>query len=314
MKKNIAVLMGGRSLEREISLKSGHRVYGALKKLGYSVTKLDIDESIVDNLTSEKIDLAYIALHGKDGEDGTIQEILELLNIPYTGPGVYSNILSFDKIISKQSLVSHNIPTPPFYFLNESSFMELGASKLLPLVTENLGLPLVVKPSAQGSALGVKIVKKQEDIPDAIISALGYSKKVIIEKFIYGTELAISIIGKDNPQILPVVEIVPEKDFFDFESRYSPGKTNYFVPARLPQSLTEKVKETAAHVHDVLKCSKLSRVDIILDKKEKIPYVLELNTSPGMTDTSLLPMAAEEAGISFEELVEKIIKLSLEDD
>ena len=314
MKKNIAVLMGGRSLEREISLKSGHRVYGALKKLGYNAIKLDIDESIVDNLTSEKIDLAYIALHGKDGEDGTIQEILELLNIPYTGPGVYSNILSFDKIISKQILISHNIPTPPFYFLNESSFMELGTSKLLPLVTEKLGLPLVIKPSAQGSALGIKIVKKQEDIPDAIISALGYSKKVIIEKFIYGTELAVSIIGKDNPQILPVVEIVPEKDFFDFESRYSPGKTNYFIPARLPKSLTEKVKETAAHVHNALKCSKLSRVDIILDEKEKIPYVLELNTSPGMTDTSLLPMAAEEAGISFEELVEKIIKLSLEDD
>jgi D-alanine-D-alanine ligase len=314
MKKNIAVLMGGRSLERKISLKSGHRVYGALKKLGYNAIKLDIDESIVDNLTSEKIDLAYIALHGKDGEDGTIQEILELLNIPYTGPGVYSNILSFDKIISKQILISHNIPTPPFYFLNESSFMELGASKLLPLVTEKLGLPLVVKPSAQGSALGIKIVKKQEDIPDAIISALGYSKKVIIEKFIYGTELAVSIIGKDNPRILPVVEIVPEKDFFDFESRYSPGKTNYFVPARLPKSLAEKVRETAVCVHNALKCSKLSRVDIILDEKEKIPYVLELNTSPGMTDTSLLPMAAEEAGISFEELVEKIIKLSLEDD
>lgn len=312
MKKNIAVLMGGRSLEREISLKSGHRVYGALKKLGYNAIKLDMDESIVGNLTSRKIDLAYIALHGKDGEDGTIQEILELLNIPYTGPGVYSNILSFDKIISKQILISHNIPTPPFYFLNESSFRELGASKLLPLAIEKLGLPLVIKPSAQGSALGVKIARNQEDIPDAIISALGYSKKVIIEKFIYGTELAVSIIGKDSPQILPVVEIVPEKDFFDFESRYSPGKTNYFVPARLPQSLTEKVKETAAHVHNALKCSKLSRVDIILDKKEKIPYVLELNTSPGMTDTSLLPMAAEEAGISFEELVEKIIKLSLD--
>ena len=313
MKKNIAVLMGGRSLEREVSIKSGQRVSNALKKLGHNVIKLDVDEFIVSNLTSRRIDLAYIALHGKDGEDGTIQEILELLNIPYTGPGVYSNILSFDKIISKQIFMDHNIPTPPFYFLNESSFRELGTSKLLPIIIKKLGLPLVVKPSAQGSALGVKIINKQEKLPDAIISALGYSKKVIIEKFIYGVELAVSIIGKSSPQILPIVEIVPKKDFFDFESRYSIGETNYFIPARLSLSISEKIKKTAAHVHDALKCSKLSRVDIILDKKEEIPYVLELNTSPGMTDTSLLPMAAKEAGISFEELVEKIIKMSLDD-
>jgi len=313
MKKNIAVLMGGRSLEREVSIKSGQRVSNALKKLGHNIIKLDVDEFIVSNLTSRKIDLAYIALHGKDGEDGTIQEILELLNIPYTGPGVYSNILSFDKITSKQIFINHNIPTPPFYFLNESSFRELGTSKLLPVIIKKLELPLVVKPSAQGSALGVKIINKQEELPDAIISALGYSKKVIIEKFIFGVELAVSIIGKGSPQILPIVEIVPKKDFFDFESRYSIGETDYFIPARLSPTISEKIKKTAVRVHNALKCSKLSRVDIILDKKEKTPYVLELNTSPGMTDTSLLPMAAKEAGISFEELVDKIIKLSLDD-
>ena len=172
MKKNIAVLMGGRSLEREFSIKSGQRVSNALRKMGYNVIKLDVDESIVDNLNSEKIDLAYIALHGKDGEDGTIQEILEVLNIPYTGPGVYPNVLSFDKIISKQIFISLGIPTPPFYFLNTSSFRELGSSKLLPFIIKKLGPPLVVKPSAQGSALGIKIVNKKEDLPDAIISAL----------------------------------------------------------------------------------------------------------------------------------------------
>ena len=311
MKKNIAVLMGGRSLEREVSIKSGQRVSNALKKLGHNIIKLDVDEFIVSNLTSRKIDLAYIALHGKDGEDGTIQEILELLNIPYTGPGVYSNILSFDKITSKQIFINHNIPTPPFYFLNESSFRELGTSKLLPVIIKKLELPLVVKPSAQGSALGVKIINKQEELPDAIISALGYSKKVIIEKFIFGVELAVSIIGKGSPQILPIVEIVPKKDFFDFESRYSIGETDYFIPARLSPTISEKIKKTAVRVHNALKCSKLSRVDIILDKKEETPYVLELNTSPGMTNTSLLPMAAKEAGMSFEELVDKIIKMSL---
>src|SRR4030042_1815335 len=170
MKKNIAVLMGGRSLEREFSIKSGQRVSNALKKLGHNVIKVDIDESIVDNLNSEKIDLAYIALHGKDGEDGTIQEILEVLNIPYTGPGVYPNVLSFDKIISKQIFMSLGIPTPPFYFLNTSSFRELGSSKLLPLIAKKIGLPMVVKPSAQGSALGIRIVNNKESIPEAIIS------------------------------------------------------------------------------------------------------------------------------------------------
>ncbi|MDD3819623.1 MAG: D-alanine--D-alanine ligase, partial [Actinomycetota bacterium] len=174
MKKNIAVLMGGRSLEREFSIKSGQRVSNALRKLGHNVIRLDVDENIVENLTSRKIDLAYIALHGKDGEDGTIQEILEVLNIPYTGPGVYANILSFDKIISKQIFINHDIPTPPFYFLNTSSFRELGSSKLLPFILKKIGLPMVIKPSAQGSALGVKLVNKKEDITEAIIYALSY--------------------------------------------------------------------------------------------------------------------------------------------
>ena len=313
MKKNIVVLMGGRSLEREFSIKSGQRVSNALRKLGHNVIKLDVDESIIVNLNSEKIDLAYIALHGKDGEDGTIQEILEVLNIPYTGPGVYPNVLSFDKIISKHIFISLGIPTPPFYFLNASSFRELGSSKLLPFIVKRIGLPLVVKPSAQGSALGIKLVNNAGDLPDAIISALGYSKKVILEKFIDGIELAVSIIGKEKPKTLPIVEIVPKKKFFDFESRSKIGETDYFVPARISSSLDKKVKEVAIAVHNSLKCAKLSRVDIMLDRKEKIPYVLELNTSPGMTDTSLLPMAAEEAGISFEELVDEIIKMSLSD-
>jgi len=310
-KRSIAVLMGGRSLEREISIKSGQHVSNALRKLGHHVIKLDVDQSIVENLTSEKIDLAYIALHGKDGEDGTIQEILEVLGIPYTGPGVYPNVLSFDKIISKQIFESLDIPTPPFSFLNASSFRELGASKLLSHIVKKIGLPLVVKPSAQGSALGIRLVENEEDLADAIISALGYSKKVILEKFISGIELAVSIIGKDKPEILPVVEIVPVNNFFDFESRSRIGETEYFVPARIPEDELNEVKKVALDVHKALKCKNLSRVDIILGEKDRKPYVLELNTSPGMTDTSLLPMAAGEAGMSFNDLVERIINMSL---
>ncbi|MDD3776635.1 MAG: D-alanine--D-alanine ligase [Actinomycetota bacterium] len=311
MKKNIAVLMGGRSLEREVSIKSGQRISNALRKLGYNVIKLDMDQNIIDNLIQSKIDVAYIALHGKDGEDGTVQGMLETLEIPYTGPGVYPNMLSFDKIISKQIFTKFDIPTPPFYFLNESSFRELGASKLLPLIIDKLGLPLIVKPSAQGSALGIKMVQKKEEFSDAIISALGYSKKILIEKYIEGCELAVSIIGDKKPKILPSVEIVPQKDFFDFSSRFSVDETEYFVPARLDKNQIKSVEETALRVHQVLDCTKLSRVDIIFDKENNVPYVLELNTSPGMTDTSLLPMAALEAGISFEQLVDKIVKMSL---
>ncbi|MBN2072868.1 MAG: D-alanine--D-alanine ligase [Actinobacteria bacterium] len=311
MKKNIVVLMGGRSLEREISIKSGQRVSSALRKLGYNVIRLDVDETVVDNLVASRADLAYIALHGKDGEDGIIQEILEVLNIPYTGPRVYPNVVSFDKIFSKQVFLNQQISTPPFYFLNASSFRELGASKLLPYIVKKIGLPIVVKPSAQGSALGIKLVEKEENLPDAIISALGYSKKVILEKYIKGVELAVSIIGKDDPEILPIVEISPKNNFFDFESRTRTGDTEYFIPARIPPKVAEKVKATALKVHNILNCSKLSRVDIILEKDTEIPYVLELNTSPGMTDTSLLPMAAREAGISFEELVDRIVRMSL---
>ncbi|MDZ7837808.1 MAG: D-alanine--D-alanine ligase [Actinomycetota bacterium] len=311
MKKNIAVLMGGRSLEREVSIKSGQRVSNALRKLGYNVIKLDIDQNIIENLRKEDIDAAYIALHGKDGEDGTIQEILETLDIPYTGPGVYPNILSFDKIISKQIFSKHNIPTPTYYFLNDSSFRELGANKLLPLIISKLGLPLIVKPSAQGSALGIKMVQEKEEFSEAIISALGYSREILIEKYIKGCELAISIIGEGKPQVLPSVEIVPKEDYFDFDSRFSIDETEYFVPARLDKGQLKMVEETALKVHQALDCNKLSRVDIIFDKENNIPYVLELNTSPGMTDTSLLPMAALEAGMSFEQLVDKIVKMSL---
>ncbi len=311
MKKSIAVLMGGRSLEREISIKSGQRISNALRKLGHDVAKLDVDQHIIENLKAEKYDLAYIALHGKDGEDGTIQEMLEVLGIPYTGPGVYANVFSFDKIVSKQLFNKLGIPTPRFYFLNGSSFSELGASKILPQIVERLGLPLVVKPSAQGSALGIKLVEKEEALTDAIISALGYSKKVILEKYVDGIELAASIIGKEGPRVLPVVEIVPDNGLFDFQSRTGSGNTGYFIPARIPDKDMKTVQDTALAVHRALDCTDLSRVDIILDKKDRVPYVLELNTSPGMTDTSLLPMAAGEAGISFEELVDNIVNMAL---
>jgi len=310
MKEKIAVLMGGRSLEREVSFMSGHRVSEALEEKGHEVVRLDVDENLVDNLKQAQVDLAYIALHGKYGEDGTIQELLEILDIPYTGPGVYSSRVSFDKALAKEIFMLEDIPTAPFFALSLGTFKEMGGSGALGEVIKKIGLPIVVKPACQGSALGIKIAKTREELPAALIAALSYDDKVVLEKFVKGTEVSISIIGNDNPSPLPIVEVIPQKEFFDFDSMYTMGMTDYFVPARLSKEMTKKVEEIALKVHKVLQCRDVSRVDIKIE--DDIPYVLEINTSPGMTETSLLPMAAQEAGIEFSDLVEKLVGLALE--
>ena len=310
MKAKIAVLMGGRSLERSVSLKSGKRVARALESRGYGVTSLDVDETLVPRLLSDRPDLVYIALHGKYGEDGTIQELLDIIEIPYTGPGPLPSMIGFNKVLSKELFRAHGIPTPGYYTLSSSTLQEMGASELLGDAWEKLGAPLVVKPAAQGSALGVRIVEKREDLPGALIAALGYDDRVLLEQYIEGCEVAVSLIGTEDPEILPVVEIVPGSGFFDFESRYTPGKTDYFIPARLDKKVTSEVERVARATHELLRCKDLSRVDIIVGL-DNVPYVLELNISPGMTETSLLPLAAEAAGMSFEDLVERLVELAL---
>lgn len=309
MAKKVAILMGGRSLERDVSLKSGRRVCEALEAKGYDFVTLDVDEMMVDNLIEAAPDVAYIALHGKYGEDGTVQGLLELLGIPYTGPGVYANIVSFDKVLAKEIFCRHDIPTPRWLTLSAASFKEMGAAGALDKAIELLGLPLVVKPAGQGSALGIKIAHNREDLPKALIGALSYDDKVLLEQFIHGTELTVSILGNDPPVALPIVEIVTKKEFFDFESMYRMGATDYFVPARLESEISESVREAALHAHQALGCRDVSRVDIIVSGG--CPYVLELNTSPGMTETSLLPMAASAHGIAFEDLVEQLVSMAL---
>ncbi len=305
----IAVLMGGRSLEREVSLKSGRRVFEALVEKGHLATAMDVDETLVEKLIKLKPDIAYVALHGKYGEDGTAQEILEILGIPYTGPGVFANIVSFDKLLAKEIFGQNDIPTPPYYALSSGSFKEMGASAALPDVVKKIGLPLVVKPESQGSALGIKFVNDEDDLTQALTGALSYDDKVLLEKHIEGKEIAVSILGNDPPVALPIVEIETTKEYFDFESRYTMGATKYYVPARLSDSITKKVQDTALKVHEILRCRDVSRVDMILDKKG-VPWVLELNTSPGMTETSLLPMAAKEEGIEFIELVDALVGMA----
>lgn len=309
MKPKIAVLMGGRSLERSVSLKSGRRVERALKEREYPVIALDVDETLVPTLMSEKPDLVYIALHGKDGEDGTIQELLEILGIPYTGPGPMSSIIGFNKVLSKELFLAHGIPTPSYFTVSSSTVEDMGASKLLPAAWEKLCGPVVVKPCAQGSALGVSMVESFEDLAGALVTAFGYDDRVLLEAYVKGCEISISVIGDDQPETLPAVEVVPHSGFFDFDARYTAGKTDYHVPARLSREVTSKAESLALETHSLLRCKELSRVDMIVGENGA-PYVLELNISPGMTETSLLPIAAEAAGMSFADLVERLVTLA----
>jgi D-alanine-D-alanine ligase len=313
-KEKVAVLMGGRSLEREVSLKSGKRVTEALESLGHKVLALDVTAELVETLRSERPDCCYIALHGKYGEDGTIQELLEFLGIPYTGSGVIASTLAWDKSVAKYLLRGADIPTPAWITLTADAFKEMGAATALDLVAQRLGaFPLVVKPSKQGSALGLARVDDPDALPEALLTALSYGEAALIERWIEGTELAVSVIDacSEGPTVLPPVEIVAKSGLFDFSAMYTRGETDYYVPARLPEETLATVTECAREVHELLGCRDVSRVDMVVSE-DGLPYVLETNTSPGMTAVSLLPMAAEAADMSFPDVVEQLICSALE--
>jgi D-alanine-D-alanine ligase len=309
VKEKIAVLMGGRSLEREVSLRSGERVFGALQELGYRAIALDVTPDLVETLRRERPDAVYIALHGKFGEDGTVQECLEFLGIPYTGPGVVACDLSWDKSLSKRLFAQAGIPTPPWVTFTADAFKEMGAASALDLVPASVGaFPLVVKPTKQGSALGLTKVEDADGLPEALLSALSYGDAALVEEWIEGRELAVSVLdGPDGPQVLPPVEMVARSGLFDFRAMYTAGETEYFCPARLSEPIMREVTELAARCHTLLGCRDVSRVDMVVHA-ERGPFVLEVNTSPGMTETSLLPMAAGAAGIDFPSLVDRLAR------
>ncbi|GBE58178.1 D-alanine--D-alanine ligase [bacterium BMS3Abin01] len=309
-KKNIAVLKGGRSLERSVSLKSGGRVEKALRELGYRVEAIDVDARLVRRLKELKPDAAFIAMHGSGGEDGTVQELLDILGIPYTGSDVLPSVRCMDKVLTKHIFVADGVPTPPFYAFNRDAFQELGAADTLPYIGEELGFPIVVKPSSQGSALGIRFAHNVDELPAALISAFSFDNKVLLEKYVKGRELAVSIIGKE-PRALPIVEAIPKSEFFDFESRYTMGKADYVVPAEIPGEVAAAAEEISLKVFSVLQCSGFGRVDIIMDENNGL-HVLEINTIPGLTETSLMPMAAEADGIGFNGLVEEVLATALE--
>ena len=313
----IAVLKGGRSLERQVSLRSGARVEDALERLGHDVVPIDVGVNLIDQLREAAPDCAFVALHGRDGEDGTVQELLEILGIPYTGSGVLACTRTMDKVLSKHLLLEAGIPTPEFFAFTQTAFRELGAARALPAIEERLDFPIVVKPSSQGSALGIKFAATPADVPAALVAAFSYDGKVLLERHIEGRDLAVSVLdsqaggdgAEPDAEALPVVEAVPQgEDFYDFESRYEIGRTAFVCPAELPGDATERAQEMALATYRLLGCRGFARVDLMMDAGGTL-FVLEANTIPGLTETSLLPQAAEAAGIGFDELVERILEL-----
>jgi D-alanine-D-alanine ligase len=305
----VAVLKGGRSLERQVSLRSGARVEDALERLDHEVVAIDVALDLIHRLRATEPDVAFIAMHGRDGEDGTVQELLEILGIPYTGSGVLACARATDKVLAKHLMVEAGIPTPEFFAFNETAFRELGAAQALPAIEDRLDFPIVVKPSSQGSALGIKFARSAGDVPAALVAAFSYDSRVLLERYVDGRDLAVSILD-DEP--LPVVEAVPrDEEFYDFEARYEIGRTDFVCPAELPAGLTELAQSLAVRTYRLLGCSAFARVDLMLDAAGDLT-VLEANPIPGLTETSLLPQAAEAAGISFDELVSRILELALE--
>ncbi|PLX38937.1 MAG: D-alanine--D-alanine ligase [Deltaproteobacteria bacterium] len=291
----IAVLKGGLSKEREVSLVTGGAVVTALRENGHFVTEVDVDRELPLRLAEIDPEVVFIALHGRWGEDGTVQGLLEIMGLPYTGSSVTASALAMDKILSKEVFAARGIATPPFQVLGaneEADAVELKA-------------PLVAKAPLEGSSIGMGIAHAAENIGDAIRAARESTNgSVLIEKFIVGRELTVGVLGAG--EALPIVEITPESGVYDFEAKYTPGKTRYTCPATLDDETTERVKELGARAYAALGCSGAARTDILLDG-EGNAWVLEVNTIPGMTPTSLLPKAAAAAGISFNELVDRMV-------
>jgi D-alanine-D-alanine ligase len=308
MKKlTIALLSGGISSEREVSISSGNQVYEALDHNKYDIIrydpKTDLPQLVAD---ASKIDAALIILHGPFGEDGTVQGLLDLLDIPYQGSGVLGSALGMNKLASKHLYEKAGLLVPPYIVIGQNDTLDADAC------VQRLGLPLVVKPVGSGSSVGISIVKSKDSLKEAVDKAFEQDSMVLMEAFIEGIELTGGVIGNNPVEALPIIEIIPSEafDFFDYEAKYTAGATNEICPARINDGMTQKAQEIAKTAHKALFCEGYSRTDMIL--KDQDIYVLETNTIPGMTATSLLPLAAGEAGIPFSQLLDRLIELSIE--
>jgi D-alanine-D-alanine ligase len=313
IQRRVAVLKGGRSLERGVSLRSGAHVQEALTRLGHEVVAVDAGPDLVAELQATAPDVVFIAMHGREGEDGTVQALLEAMALPYTGSGPVACMRSTNKVLAKRLMLEAGIPTPAFHAFKQSAIQELGAGAAIAGVELDLGYPLVTKPAHGGSAFGVKFARNSDELPGAMVGAFAYDDTVLIERYVDGRDLAVSVVGPRAgedaaPHALPVVEAVPrEEDFFDYESRYAIGATTFVCPADLPAATTERAQKLAVDVYELFGCGGVARVDLMLERETGELWVLEVNIVPGMTETSLLPQAADADGTSFDELVEHIL-------
>ena len=300
----VAVVMGGPSAEREVSLNTGAAIASALREAGYTnVVELDLDpHNFAAQLAECKAEVVFNAVHGLYGEDGRLQTLLEICNIPYTGSGMVASVVCMDKVLTKRMLRDAGVPTPKCLILNS------GDADIKEQIMQTFTLPVVIKPASQGSSIGVEIVKEEAQLDEALASAFKYSRDILAEEFIAGKELTVAMMQKDGEVVaLPVIHIAPHSGTYDYHSKYTKGATEYICPADLDEETTKKVQEIAKHAYRVLGCSGVARADVMLDEAGS-GYVLEINTVPGMTATSLVPKAAAAVGMSFPELCDIILQ------
>jgi D-alanine-D-alanine ligase len=303
---NVVVANGGRSLEREVSLRSGRRAADALQALGHDVTVIDPDHTFVARIREIEPAFVFIAMHGRGGEDGTLQDLLEILHVSYTGSDVHASGRCLDKHSFKELLAGHGLPTPEWHSFNREAFSEFGAADTLDELTEQLGLPFVLKPAREGSSLGIKFVHTPGEFGQAIVAALGYDERVLIERFVEGRELAVTVLGPaERPEPLPIVEIQTDEPFYTFRAHYDAGVATMAV-AELGEAVRQRVEEVAVRAYQVAGCRDFARVDILLDGDDT-PQILEINTIPGLTETGPARYAAEAAGLNFTALIERVI-------
>ncbi|MBB2944789.1 D-alanine-D-alanine ligase [Actinoplanes lutulentus] len=304
----ILVLAGGLSYERDVSLRSGRRVLDALRSAGLTAELHDADVSLLPALQADPPDAVVIALHGATGEDGSLRGVLDLCGIPYVGADARTARLAWDKPSAKSMLREAGIPTPDWVALPHDRFSELGAVAVLDRIVDRLGLPLMVKPAQGGSGLGAAVVRDAADLPAAMVGCFAYDSTALVEQFVTGTNVAVSIIDRGNgPEALPIVEIVPRDGVYDYAARYSAGLTTWHVPARLPASLASQVSEAALAAYKALGLRDLSRIDVIVGADGEV-QVLGCNVSPGMTETSLLPLAVQAAGVDLGEVLSGLVE------
>lgn len=306
---NILVICGGISTEREVSLRSGKAIYDALIRKGYCKAELfDLKRDNISEILEKNPDIAFLGLHGKGGEDGTIQGFLELAGIPYTGPGVATSAVCMDKILTKRVLANAGLPTAKFEVFCKEECTNI--SSVTDTLIDKIGLPMVLKSPCQGSSIGVVIVKSRDEMSCAIEEVFKYGDQILAEQFVDGPELTLPIMGNEEPRVLPVIEITSEREFYDYTAKYTSGLCHHIIPANIDKNTETQVVEIGKKAYKVLDCKGLSRVDFIVDKKEG-PMIIEINTIPGMTDMSLFPDAARYVGISYDDLVEMFLNYGL---